>query len=140
MNTQLATNMNLPMPQISEFCQRWQIVEFALFGSVLRDDFRPDSDIDCLVSFQADSPWSLFDLVQMQIELEQMFIRNIDLISKSAIERSENWIRRQEILSTAQNILDTGLFRSIRGAENSESWKNSCDRCVEYRQKNPLLP
>lgn len=140
MNTQLATNMNLPMPQISEFCQRWQIVEFALFGSVLRDDFRPDSDIDCLVSFQADSPWSLFDLVQMQIELEQMFIRKIDLISKSAIERSENWIRRQEILSTAQNILDTGLFRSIRGAENSESWKNSCDRCVEYRQKNPLLP
>lgn len=140
MNTQLATNMNLPMPQISEFCQRWQIVEFALFGSVLRDDFRPDSDIDCLVSFQADSPWSLFDLVQMQIELEQIFIRKIDLISKSAIERSENWIRRQEILSTAQNILDTGLCRSIRGAENSESWKNSCDRCVAYRQKNPLLP
>jgi predicted nucleotidyltransferase len=104
MTAYLVKNINLPMPQIREFCDRWQIVEFALFGSVLRDDFRTDSDIDCLVSFQADSPWSLLDLVQMQIELEQIFTRKVDLLSKSAIERSENWIRRQEILSTAQNI------------------------------------
>jgi len=51
MNPSLVTNINLPLSQVREFCQRWQIVEFALFGSVLRDDFRPDSDIDCLVVF-----------------------------------------------------------------------------------------
>lgn len=104
MNTHLVKNINLPMLQIREFCQRWQIVEFALFGSVLREDFRPDSDIDCLVSFQTDAPWSLLDLVQMQIELEQIFHRKVDLLTKKSIESSENWIRRQEILSTAEVI------------------------------------
>jgi hypothetical protein len=51
--------------QIAEFCQRWQIIEFALFGSILRDDFRPDSDIDVLLTFSPDSRWSLFDWVDV---------------------------------------------------------------------------
>jgi hypothetical protein len=65
MSTNLAVNINLPMPQIRRFCQHWQITEFALFGSVLREDFRPESDIDCLINFTDNAPWSLLDIVQM---------------------------------------------------------------------------
>jgi len=104
MNTNLVTNINLPMPQICEFCQHWQITEFALFGSVLREDFRPDSDIDCLINFIDNAPWSLLDIVQMNQELEHIFSRKVDLLTKPAIERSQNWIRRREILSTAKTI------------------------------------
>ncbi len=104
MTATLVRNINLPMLQIRQFCQKWHIVEFAFFGSVLRDDFRPDSDIDCLVKFAENSPWSLLDIVQMQLELEQIFSRKVDLLTKPAIEHSQNWIRQKEILSTAQII------------------------------------
>ena len=87
--------------QIAAFSQRWQVVEFALFGSALRDDFRPDSDVDVLVSFASDARRSLFDLVKMEDELSAMFGRKVDLVEKGAIERSENYIRRRGILSTA---------------------------------------
>jgi predicted nucleotidyltransferase len=107
MNTQLVKNINLPLPQIREFCQRWQIVEFALFGSVLRDDFRPDSDIDCLVVFAPNSQNSLLDLVTMEWQLEDIFHRKVDLASKQAVTESPNWIRRKAILNTAQVIYET---------------------------------
>ena len=94
----------LPQQSIREFCQRWQIVELSVFGSVLRDDFRSDSDIDILVAFAPTANWGLLEHAQMQQELETMLGRAVDLISKRAIERSSNWIRRQEILSTAQII------------------------------------
>jgi uncharacterized protein len=94
----------LPQQAIREFCQRWKITELALFGSVLRNDFRPDSDIDILVTFAPTANWGLLEHTQMQQELEAMLGRAVDLISKRAIERSSNWIRRQEILSTAQTI------------------------------------
>ena len=94
----------LPQQSIREFCQRWQIVELSVFGSVLRDDFRSDSDIDILVAFAPTANWGLLEHAQMQQELETILGRAVDLISKRAIERSSNWIRRQEILSTAQII------------------------------------
>lgn len=96
--------IELPMERIAEFCHKWQVTEFALFGSVLRDDFRPDSDIDMLVAFAPTANWGLWEHAQMQQELEALLDRAVDLISKRAIERSANWIRRQEILSTAQTI------------------------------------
>ena len=97
--------INLIQPEaIHKFCDRWQITEFSLFGSILRDDFHPDSDIDILVAFAPTANWGLLDHAQMQQELEAMLGRAVDLISKRAIERSPNWIRRQEILSTAQTI------------------------------------
>ena len=92
----------LPQQQIAAFCQRWKIQEFYLFGSVLRQDFRPDSDIDVMVSFQANAPWGLLELVRMKRELETIVGREVDLVTKQSIEQSENWIRRQEILGTAQ--------------------------------------
>jgi uncharacterized protein len=94
----------LPQASIQEFCDRWQIIELSVFGSILRDDFRPDSDIDLLVSFAPTANWGLLEHSQMQQELEAMLGRSVDLISKRAIERSSNWIRRHEILSTAQTI------------------------------------
>jgi predicted nucleotidyltransferase len=92
----------LPMTEIAKFCQRWKIQELALFGSVLRDDFNPDSDVDVLITFTADADWGLLDHVKMQQELQALLRRNIDLITKRAVERSPNWLRRNEILKTAQ--------------------------------------
>jgi len=94
----------LPEDQIADFCRRWQITEFALFGSVLRDDFRPESDLDILVTFAPEAEWGLLDHVKMQQELATLFGREVDLVSRRAIERSSNWIRRQEILDTAQPV------------------------------------
>ena len=88
--------------KIADFCRRWKISELALFGSALRDDFRRDSDLDILVTFAPSADWGLLDHVQMQLELEKLFDRSVDLISKRALERSTNWLRREEILKTAQ--------------------------------------
>uniref|UniRef100_A0A7C4RMB0 Nucleotidyltransferase n=1 Tax=Desulfatirhabdium butyrativorans TaxID=340467 RepID=A0A7C4RMB0_9BACT len=94
----------LPMAEITKFCQRWKIREAALFGSVLRADFKPDSDIDILVTFDDDADWSLLDHMRMQQELQAILQRDIDLVTKRAVENSRNWLRRQEILSTASII------------------------------------
>lgn len=83
--------------QIAEFCQRWNIIELALFGSILRDDFRPDSDIDILASFSPDSCWNIFDLMQIQEQLEKMLCRPVDLTQKSQIA---NPFSRAEILKS----------------------------------------
>ena len=90
--------------KIAEFCRRWKITEFALFGSVLRDDFRPDSDVDVLVTFAPDAEWSLFVMVDMQDELEKTFGRKVDLVSRRGIEASRNYLRRKAILSSAEVI------------------------------------
>jgi len=97
-------NLDLPEKQIAGFCRRWRISEFALFGSVLRDDFDPESDLDVLVTFAADADWSLLDHVRMEQELSTLLGRRVDLLSRQSVERSHNWIRRQEILDTARVV------------------------------------
>ena len=92
----------LPKAAIAEFCARWKIKEFYLFGSVLRNDFRSDSDIDVMVTFSLNHSWSLFDLVGMKEELEDAFSRKVDIMTRASIERSGNSIRRKEILGTAR--------------------------------------
>ena len=91
----------IPRKKIGEFCRRWGVVEFSLFGSALRDDFRPDSDVDVLVTFSKQAQISLFDLVQMKLDLEKIFHRPVDIIEKDALE---NPFRKREILRTAQVI------------------------------------
>jgi hypothetical protein len=91
----------LPMDAISEFCRRWKIREMAVFGSVLRPDFDSESDIDVIVTFDDNAEWSLLDHIRMQQELQAILQRDVDLVTRRAVERSENWIRRKEILSTA---------------------------------------
>ncbi|MBW4419420.1 MAG: nucleotidyltransferase domain-containing protein [Myxacorys californica WJT36-NPBG1] len=102
------TAIELPMEKIAEFCDRWQVIEFALFGSVLRDDFRPNSDIDVMVQFHLDAHPTFSTLDQMEAELKTIFHRDIDLITRQGIETSRNYLRRHEILSSAQVIYATG--------------------------------
>lgn len=92
------------MKEITEFCDRWQVVEFSLFGSILRDDFRPDSDVDVMVEFAPDAHPTFTTLEQMEEDLQQIFHRDIDLITRQGIETTRNYLRRQEILSSAQII------------------------------------
>jgi hypothetical protein len=96
--------ITLPKEKIAEFCSRWKITEFALFGSVLRDDFGPTSDVDVLVTFASDARWSLLDHVTMQDELAVLYGRKVDLVSRRGIERSRNPIRRRDILDSAEII------------------------------------
>ena len=100
----MSARIPIDRKKVADFCRRWKITEFALFGSVLRDDFRPDSDVDVLVTFAPDAEWSLFDHVDMEEELSAMLDRKVDLISRRAVERSDNWIRRKAILSTAEPV------------------------------------
>jgi hypothetical protein len=94
-------NMKIVAPQekIADFCQKWKILEFAIFGSALREDFGPDSDVDILVTFGEDAHWSLYDWVDMIDELKAIFGREVHLLSKSGLR---NPFRRQKILTTRQ--------------------------------------
>jgi len=96
--------ITVPADKIEAFCRKWQITEFALFGSVLRDDFGPDSDVDVLVSFAADARWSLWDHVEMEEELRALLGRPVELLTRRAVERSPNWVRRNAILSSAETV------------------------------------
>jgi len=91
----------LPLNEIEAFCRRWKVAELSLFGSVLRDDFGPESDVDVLISFQKDAGWSLYEWVDMQEELRKLFGRDVDLVSMRGLR---NPFRRQRILSTREVI------------------------------------
>lgn len=95
----MSLNIQPDQARIIEFCKKWKITEFAVFGSVLRKDFRPDSDVDVLVVFADDACWSLFDLVHMQDELEAIFGRPVDLVEKDGLR---NPFRRRAILNTRE--------------------------------------
>ncbi len=102
----LVQNIEIPSDQILEFCQRWKVQELALFGSVLREDFRPDSDIDVLISFTPDNCWTLFDRVDMRDELTEIFGRKVDLVNKKGIERSRNYLRKNNIIGSSKVIYE----------------------------------
>ena len=104
---ELYDRLTINPDQLEEFCQRRYIIELALFGSVLRDDFRPDSDIDILITFTPNVKISLLDLVDMQYELEELSHRRVDLLTKKSVINSANWIRRNEILNTAKIIYES---------------------------------
>jgi uncharacterized protein len=89
---------------LSQFCHRWHITEMALFGSVLRDDFSAESDIDLLVSFDPAFRRGLAEMIEMQSQIQQLLGRDVDLIVRRALERSENVSRRDRILNSAQVI------------------------------------
>ena len=98
----MSPRISLDMERIIVFCRKWEIAELALFGSVLRDDFGPESDVDVLVAFSPDSHISLFDLVDMEEELTAIMGRKVDIVCREGIERSGNFIRRKAILGTAE--------------------------------------
>jgi hypothetical protein len=90
--------------RIAEFCRTWDVTEVCLFGSVLRDDFRPDSDVDVMVSFAPQVRRTLLDLAAMQEELEGILGRKVDLLTRRGVEQARNSLRRQEILASAETI------------------------------------
>lgn len=91
----------IPDRAIAEFCRRWNVRELSVFGSVLRDDFDGDSDVDVLVSFQPDAAWSLFDLVSMRQELATLLGRAVDLVEEAGLR---NPFRRAAILSSKRQV------------------------------------
>jgi len=109
---QICLRLNTTPEQLADFCEKWQIAELALFGSVLRDDFRVDgsdpSDIDFLYLFAQGARHSLFDVMHLREELEGMLHRKVDFVSKNAIQNSRNWLRRKEILGSGMIIYAKG--------------------------------
>ena len=97
----VSRNIDIPMDRIEGFCRRWKIREFSLFGSVLREDFGPESDVDVLVSFEPDAEWDLFHLGEMRDELMSLFGRDVDLVEKEGLR---NPFRRRTILDTREVI------------------------------------
>jgi len=90
--------------KIETFCTKWSIVEFSFFGSVLTDEFRPNSDVDVMVEFAKDAHWGMWDMWDIEEELKVMFGRNVDLMTRRSITRSENYLMRQSILSGARTF------------------------------------
>ncbi|MCH8837648.1 MAG: nucleotidyltransferase domain-containing protein [Candidatus Marinimicrobia bacterium] len=100
----MINKFEIPHRKLAAFCNRWKIIELALFGSVLREAFGPESDVDMLATFEPDHGWSLLDHVAMEEELKEIFMRHVDLVNRQAIEQSHNHIRRKEILGSAEVI------------------------------------
>ncbi len=100
----MSARIAIPADGIAAFCERWQVTELALFGSVLRDDFHPESDIDVLVAFREEARHTLFDMVHMEEELTALFGREVDLTERAGIERSRNHLRRRAILQSVETI------------------------------------
>jgi predicted nucleotidyltransferase len=98
-------HISFPLERIADLCQKYDVQELSLFGSVLRDDFRPDSDVDFLVRFRNDDagPWA-GKLTDLERDLSQLLERAVDVVTWPAVEQSENYLRRREILSTAKTI------------------------------------
>ena len=104
----LASRLGFKQPKLAEeaiakFCQRWKIEEFYLFGSVLREDFSEKSDIDVMLKFSPDARLG-FKFVTLCEELETLFKRNVDVITKKGIEKTDNWIVQENILNSTKLI------------------------------------
>jgi predicted nucleotidyltransferase len=100
----MALGIDLPREEIADFCRRWRITELAIFGSALRDDFRPDSDVDVLVTFEPGVHRDFGHWLDMTRELETLLGRRVDLVERRLVERSKNYIRRKHILSHLERI------------------------------------
>lgn len=101
-------SVEIPNGRIAEFCRRRHIRRLDLFGSVLRADFRPDSDIDVLVEFEPGFEPGLFQISEMEQELRTLLGREVDLVEREAVEQSENYIRRRHILTSLKPVYVAG--------------------------------
>ncbi|NEQ48071.1 MAG: DNA polymerase subunit beta [Leptolyngbya sp. SIOISBB] len=89
---------------LAAFCQRWDIAELSLFGSILRNDFSASSDVDILISYFPQKTKGLLALVRIKDELETLIGREVDVMTKQSIDQSRNWLRRRHILDSAQVV------------------------------------
>ena len=96
-------NINIPREKLGEFCRRHHIRRLGLFGSVLREDFSDESDVDVLVEFEPGHEPG-FAFFGMQEELSELFGRKVDLVDRRSVERSENYIRRRHVLDSVETV------------------------------------
>jgi predicted nucleotidyltransferase len=97
--------LDMPGDTLRAYCRKWKIRKLEVFGSALRDDFGPDSDLDVLVTFEDDEDWDLFDAMDMKDELAAIVGRDVDIVSRSVIESCDNRFIKREILSSAEPLL-----------------------------------
>ncbi|MBI2898996.1 MAG: nucleotidyltransferase domain-containing protein [Planctomycetes bacterium] len=97
----MAVRFQMDEAKLAALCRRWKVGKLALFGSAIREDFRPDSDMDLLVTFLPDAPWSALDLVTLQDELRILVGREVDLVEEAGLR---NPFRRRRILETMQVV------------------------------------
>ncbi|WP_017295184.1 nucleotidyltransferase family protein [Geminocystis herdmanii] len=102
--TEIEKRLQISLNQIFDICQQWNIKEMALFGSVLRDDFNNESDVDFLISFQPNTPQGLLTISKLKSQLESLLNYPVDIAIKDSLNDNDNWIRSKEILTTAQTI------------------------------------
>lgn len=100
----MGIRIEVPKEKIAAFCRRNHIRSFAFFGSVLRDDFRPESDVDVLVQFDPGQEPDLMEIVAMENELSEILGHKVDLVERQAVEKSENYIRRRHILQLVEAV------------------------------------
>jgi uncharacterized protein len=109
---QIYERLNITPKELADFCEKWQIAELALFGSILRNDFRPNgknpSDVDLLFSYLPGTNMSLFRRAAMKVEFEELIGRKVDLMMATEVIESRNPIRRKEILNSARIIYVKG--------------------------------
>ncbi len=100
--------LNIDREKVEAFCRKWQIVELSLFGSVLRDDFRDDSDVDVLVTFAEGIRHSLLDVVRAECELADLLGREVDLVELKAVQKNSERTRNRHILNSMQRYYVAG--------------------------------
>ena len=104
MTSPIVSAISLPMEPLRRFCRRWRIASFALFGSVLRADFGPDSDVDVLVEWAPGAHWSILDHLRMENELSEILGHRAEIVSRQALDEAQNWVRRRTILDAARPL------------------------------------
>ncbi len=109
-NSQIEKRLGITLNRLFLLCQKWGIREMALFGSVLREDFHKDSDLDFLISFESNVPQGLLTISKLKYELESLLNYPIDIAIKDSLKTSDNYIRSKEILTTAYTIYEKTLL------------------------------
>ncbi len=99
----LLRRLGVEAARLSAVCRKWRIAEMSLFGSALRGELRPESDVDVLVTFEPDAPWDLWDFVRLEDELSRFFGRKTDVVETSALR---NPFFRHEVLRTREVIYE----------------------------------
>lgn len=99
-----ALPISIDRAALKTLCQRWKITELSLFGSIVRDDFGPDSDVDVLVTFEPDATWGMSEFLDAKDELEKIFGRPVDLLTRRSVEAHHNPWTKHAILSEAQTV------------------------------------
>lgn len=103
---QLGARIDIPKDEIAAFCRRNRILRMAFFGSVLRDDFSPESDVDLLVEFEPDARIGYIGLAGLEIELGEVLGRRADLHTLDGVQSSRNWLLRDEILGSTEAVYE----------------------------------